>query len=225
MASLPWRRRPQGLRAARAAPRLPAMSNTAILVLAAGASSRMGGADKLLQLVAGRPLLARVVARAAATGRAVLVALPGAGHARAAALADTGARPVRVPDAAEGMAASIRAGVADLPTGCGGVMILPADMPDLTTADITAMLDAFDAAPSPRPILRATDAQGTPGHPVVFPRDMFGALSGLRGDAGARVVIAAHRDRLRLLPLPGGHATTDLDTPADWARWRARGAE
>ncbi len=199
------------------------MSNTAILLLAAGASSRMGGADKLLQPVAGQALLARMLARAEATGRPVLVALPGPGHARAAILGDSGACPVWVANAAEGMAASIRAGIAALPEGCTGVMILPADMPELTAEDLAIMLDAFDTAPPPRPILRATDARGVPGHPVVFPPDLFAALRDLRGDAGARGVIAAHRARLRLLPLPGRHATTDLDTPEDWVRWRAQG--
>lgn len=201
------------------------MDDTAILLLAAGASARMGNTDKLLQPVDDRPLLARMAARAAATGRPVLVALPGPAHPRAAAIAGSGARPVWVTDAAEGMAASIRAGVAALPDRCAGAMILPADMPDLTTGDLAAMLDAYDSAPPPRPILRATDARGVPGHPVVFPPDLFDALRELHGDTGARGVVAAHRDRLRLLPLPGGHATTDLDTPADWARWRARKAD
>mgnify|MGYP006184317219 CR=1 FL=1 len=48
-------------------------------------------------------------------------------------------------------------------------------------------------------------------------------LSG--SDEGARSVLVRHRARLRLVPLPGHHATTDLDTPEDWAAWRAAQAK
>jgi len=195
---------------------------TPILILAAGASRRMGGADKLLQPVAGRPLLAVMAARACATGREVFVALPGPGHPRAAALAGSRARPVRVADAGEGMAASIRAGVAALPPDAPGVMILPADMPDLTEADLRATLEAFEQAAPPRPILRAADETGRPGHPVIFPGDLLAELGRITGDEGARGVVQAHQGRVALLSLADAHATTDLDTPEDWADWRAR---
>lgn len=195
---------------------------TPILILAAGASRRMGGADKLLQTVAGRPLLAEMIRRACATGRDVVVALPGPDHPRARVLNGTCARPVWVPDAGEGMAASIRAGAGALPPDATGVMILPADMPELTEADLRAALEAFERAAPPRPILRAVDEDGTPGHPVIFPGDLFAKLKCLTGDEGARGVVQAHDARLVLLPLPEGHATTDLDTPAQWAAWRAR---
>ncbi|MTJ04269.1 MAG: nucleotidyltransferase family protein [Sediminimonas qiaohouensis] len=196
---------------------------TPILILAAGASRRMGGADKLLQSVAGQPLLEVIVGRACAAGRDVFVTLPGPDHPRAEVIEGTCARPVWVTDADEGMAASIRAGVAALPQGAPGVMILPADMPELTEADLRAALDAFEQAAPPRPILRATDEGGTPGHPVIFPSDLFAKLRCLAGDEGARGVVQAHNDRVALLPLPGGHATTDLDTPEAWASWRAGG--
>ena len=51
--------------------------------------------------------------------------------------------------------------------------------------------------------------------------DLRDDLMTLKGDEGAKSVIVRHRARLRLVPLPARHATTDLDTPEDWAAWRA----
>ncbi|SEO67713.1 CTP:molybdopterin cytidylyltransferase MocA [Salinihabitans flavidus] len=190
----------------------------AIVILAAGASSRMRGADKLLQVVAGRPLLAVMAERARAVSHRVLVALPGPDHPRAAALAGLGVTPVFVPDAAEGMGHSIRAGIAALPGGCAAAMILPADMPELTGDDLATLAAAWSGEPD-RP-WRATGADGTPGHPVIFPRTLFPALRGLSGDRGARDVLRAHGGTLKTFALPGRHALTDLDTPEEWAAWR-----
>lgn len=186
----------------------------AILILAAGQSSRMRGADKLRQVIDGQPLLTVICARAQTTGLPVWVTLPGLDHARADALPAT-VTAVPVPDADLGMAASIRAGVAALPQTVTAVMILPADMPDLTQDDLRRMARAYSGG-----ILRATAADGTPGHPVIFARTHFAELSTLRGDEGARRVITANLDALRLIALPDSHATTDLDTPEAWAAWR-----
>ncbi|MFD1511237.1 nucleotidyltransferase family protein [Lacimonas salitolerans] len=188
----------------------------AILILAAGQSSRMRGGDKLRQTVDGKPLLTVLAGRALATGLPVWITLPGLDHPRAQTL-PPGVTPVPVPDAAQGMGASIRAGISALPDSIDATMILPADMPELTAADLCHMADTYAGG-----ILRATSAAGTPGHPVVFPASLFAELRGLTGDEGARHVISANRDALHLIPLPDAHATTDLDTPEAWAAWRAR---
>lgn len=192
----------------------------AILLLAAGASSRMRGADKLLEPVDGAPLLARQAQAAAATGCPVVVTLPPGAAARRAALAGLPVRPVEVADAAEGLGASIRAGVAALPAGATGVLLLLADLPEITADDLARICAAHRADAAA--IWRATAEDGRAGHPVLVPADLFGALRGLAGDAGARAVLAAHAGRVRPVPLPGARAVTDLDTPEDWAAWRAR---
>ncbi len=202
----------------------------AILIPAAGASARMRGCDKLLEPVPGRVLLAdRVTAAAAgstppaetsgsAAAPEIIVTLPP--HARAprrwAALSGSRARLVEVPEAREGLAASLRAGVAALPASCPGLMILPADMPDISAADIARLLALFDG----KTILRGASADGQPGHPVLFPARDFARLAALRGDLGGRHILKADAARVRLVPLPGRHALTDLDTPEDWAAWR-----
>lgn len=193
-----------------------------ILILAAGSSSRMRGGDKLLERVGQEPQLARIVRAALATGLPVHVALPPDRPDRRAALAGLPIRPVTVPDPTEGMAASLKAGLSALPPGAG-VMLLLADLPEIDAADLITLRDQWQA--EPEAILRGAAADGTPGHPVCFPPDLRDDLMTLRGDEGARGVLVRHRARLRLIPLPDRHATTDLDTPEDWAAWRAaRGA-
>lgn len=191
----------------------------AILILAAGASKRMRGADKLLEQVEGEALLRRIARAAVQTGAPVYVALPPDRPARRLALADLAVKVVVVADAALGMSASIRAGVLAAQTA-PGLMILPADMPELDGDDLRCLIAAFTQHPGQ--IWRATASDGTQGHPVVFPAGVMGDLAALQGDEGARQVLVRHAAQLSLLALPARHAITDLDTPEDWAAWRAR---
>ncbi|MFZ9199580.1 MAG: nucleotidyltransferase family protein [Paracoccaceae bacterium] len=192
-----------------------------ILILAAGSSSRMRGADKLLEDVDGEPLLARSARVALATGCRVTVTLSPDRPARLAALQGLAITPVMVPDAAQGMATSLITGLRALPTGAAVLMLL-ADLPELTTEDLQACLAVW--AKDPRAIPRGAAVDGTPGHPVGFPPDLRAELLALTGDTGARAVLARHADRLHLVRLPGTHATTDHDTPEEWADWRANRA-
>lgn len=196
-----------------------------VLIPAAGAARRMRGADKLAERVEGQPVLALMAGRARAAAAPVLVTLPPAGaphaDARRAALAGLDVLTLEVPEAAEGMAASLRAGAARAQAdGHAGLMVLLPDMPEIAASDIAGMLARFAALAPPRPVLRATAADGTAGHPVILPADLFPAMDALHGDAGARALLA---DRTVLPhPLPGRRAVTDLDTPEAWAAWRAR---
>ncbi|WP_278921801.1 nucleotidyltransferase family protein [Pseudophaeobacter profundi] len=191
------------------------MDNIAVLLLAAGASSRMAGQDKLIQRIDGKPLLARICQRADNTGLPCYVTLPSKTHPRAAHIG--AAQIVPVPDTAEGMAASIRAGVTALPDAIDAVMILPCDMPDLQTEDLLNLARRFHGPDSP--VLRATTSTGTPGHPVLFPRRSFAGLRQITGDQGARALL--RQETVQHVALPGQRAVTDLDTPEAWAKWRA----
>lgn len=191
----------------------------ATAILAAGSARRMRGADKLLEPVDGQPVLRRLV-RAALDGAGgpVAVTLRDPDPARLAALAGLPLTPLPVPDAAEGMAASIRAAAGwALGLGAAGLILCPGDLPELTAADFSTVAAALnrDAAP-----VRAVDTDGRPGHPVGFPARLLPLLRGVTGDQGARAVLAAHPPRP--VPLPGHRATCDLDTPEDWAAWRRR---
>jgi molybdenum cofactor cytidylyltransferase len=188
-----------------------------ILILAAGMSSRMRGADKLLEDVGGKPLLTHIVSEAVETGVPVTVALPPDRPGRLAALQSLPVDRAVVSDPAKGLSASLRAGLATIPD-TSPVMLLLADLPEITAADLRLMLAEWQTTPNL--ILRGASKDGTAGHPVCFPIWARADLAELEGDSGARSLLERHRDRLRLVVLPDHHATTDLDTPEDWADWR-----
>jgi molybdenum cofactor cytidylyltransferase len=193
-----------------------------ILILAAGASSRMRGTDKLVQKVGRLPLLGHVARIALATGAPVAVTLPPDAPDRRKALTGLSLVLVDVPDATEGMSRSLVRGIADITPRAGpedGLMILPADMPGFSTAALADLISRFRAEPDL--ILRGGTLDGTAGHPAIFPRDLWPALAAVTGDEGGRSVIRQNQGRVRVVPLPGPMAILDLDTPEDWAAWRA----
>ena len=112
-----------------------------VLILAAGASSRMGGRDKLMEDVGGVPLLRRQIDIAAGVG-AVYVALPAADHPRMAALVGTRASPLIAQNAADGMGATLRDAVAQLPV-CGAFMVLLGDLISLEKSVLNCNLSLF----------------------------------------------------------------------------------
>jgi CTP:molybdopterin cytidylyltransferase MocA len=195
------------------------MAEPVLLLLAAGRATRMRGSDKMQEPVAApfgdRPLLEVMARRCLRAGRTRVVIGPDQ-PARRALLEGLEVEIVEAPEGA-GMAASIVAGIAGL--ACP-VLVVLADMPDVTAADLHLLIAL--SAQAPDAILRAAAEDGRPGHPVLFPADLLPDLAALSGDTGARDVLQAHEARVHLVPLKGLRALTDLDTPEDWAAWRAR---
>jgi CTP:molybdopterin cytidylyltransferase MocA len=189
----------------------------AVALLAAGAGRRMRGGDKLLEPVEGVALLRHIATQALAAGLGpVAVTLRTDAPARAAALDGLALDQLAVPDADDGMSASLKAAARwAQELGVDGLMICPADLPELTTEDFVLLARSFDPKGPP---LRATAQDGTPGHPVLFPASLLPAFASLGGDRGAQSVLREHPPRF--VALTAGHATTDLDTPEDWEAWR-----
>jgi CTP:molybdopterin cytidylyltransferase MocA len=178
----------------------------------------MRGSDKLMEEVEGEPLLRRVAREALATGLEVIVALRPDRAEREAALDGLPVQKLLVPDADQGMSASLRAAVAAAPKTVP-VGVLLADMPEIRTADLAALITAF-AEEGAETVVRAASEDGQPGQPVIFPARLRPDLLALTGDAGGREIL--RREKVRLVPLPGRRALTDLDTPEDFAAWRGR---
>lgn len=191
------------------------MTHTTLLLLAAGKSARMQGRDKLLEDIDGTPLLRLMASRALKSGVPVRVVLGPDQTARRTALEDLTLEIVETTES-DGMAASIRTGVAGLR---GPVMIVLADMPEIMARDLYLMVTL--QAQDPRAILRAAASDGRPGHPVVFPADLLPDLAKLNGDEGAKALLTREAARVTLLPLEGARALVDLDTPEAWDDWRA----
>lgn len=191
--------------------------SVAILLPAAGASSRMQGRDKLLEMVNGQPLLRVMATRALRVSAQVAVTLRAPDPARMAALAGLPLHLIAVPDAAQGMAGSLRAGAHWALGGrASALMVILPDMPDITESDLRHLM--AEHAHHPEAPLRAATMDGKAGHPVILPRMLWPEMTRLSGDQGARGLFQAHPPRL--CPLPGARALTDLDTPEDWERWR-----
>jgi CTP:molybdopterin cytidylyltransferase MocA len=168
-----------------------------------------------MEPIGGQPLLRRQTEAALRTGARVIVALPPDAPGRLRALEGLAAETVTVPDAAQGMGHSLAAAARAAGPGLA-LMVLPADMALIGTAEMTALIAA--ARSGPERVWRGLSARGTPGHPVVFPARLQMQLAGLTGDRGARDILDA--EAAVLVPLKGDAATLDLDTPEDWAAFR-----
>src|SRR5262245_42962045 len=118
----------------------------AAIVLAAGRSTRMGAANKLLADVAGKPMVRHAAEAAlASAARPVLVVT---GHEAAdvrAALSGLDIAPTHNPDYATGLSSSLKAGLRALPQDCDGALVLLGDMPQITGAHLDRLIAAFAA--------------------------------------------------------------------------------
>ena len=168
--------------------------------------------------VGGQPLL-RHQARLAQSIGPVTVALPPAPHPRYTAISGLDVTALPVPDAAEGMGASLRRAFAALPRGTAAAMVLLAAMPELDASDLASLAPPVDFN-SATLIWRAAPQDGTPGQPTISPRAPFDQRGQLSGDDGGRAVVRGAASRMQLVPLSGQRARLDLDTPEDWAAWR-----
>ncbi|WP_282021322.1 nucleotidyltransferase family protein [Ruegeria faecimaris] len=193
------------------------MTQIPIILLAAGQSRRMRGADKLLKEIDGCPLLLRS-AQTARAASSVIVALPSKPHPRYDVLQGLDLHLVEIADAEEGMNASLRGALSAVGQEAEAVMVLLADLPEITLDDLQTLIKATKAYPD-KLIWRGSTASGQPGHPVIFSRLLFDQISRLTGDEGAQSVVRDHRDKVHLCVLPGQHAVLDLDTPEAWDIW------
>jgi CTP:molybdopterin cytidylyltransferase MocA len=179
------------------------------VLLAAGAGARFGGdVPKPLVPFGGRPLLEWPLTALRDGGVQRVVVVTGA--ARFAV--PGGAEVVHCADWAEGLSASLRAGLAAAAAGGAvAVVIALADQPLLDARAVARVLAA--RAPAEADAIRAT-YDGTPNHPTVLESALFGAVAELRGDTGARPLLADPATRVRLVACDGLGSPDDADTPA-----------
>lgn len=191
----------------------------AAVVLAAGRSSRMGPRHKLLAPGPdGRAMVARVVDHLLAAGLRPVVVVTGhrAAEVRAClgdrpAAADGAVRVIEAPDWAEGLAASLRAGIAALPATAEAALVALADMPLVDPRAITALTEAYD--PDEGRLIVAPTFQGTLGNPVLWDRRFFAEIRSLTGDRGARGLLDRHGEHLATVAMEDDAVLRDVDTP------------
>jgi molybdenum cofactor cytidylyltransferase len=184
-----------------------------VLVLAAGASVRLGQPKQLVR-VGGRPALHSVVSQATAiAGHAVTVVIGAHAAELTHLLQHSGVSLIVNRNWEEGMASSIRFGIAALPPACDAVLIQLGDQVAVTADDLRRLVSAWRGEDS---VVAAAMYRGTVGVPAIFPRWCFSELSQLRGDVGAKSILDRYRDRVARVAMP--NAALDLDTAEDLAR-------
>jgi molybdenum cofactor cytidylyltransferase len=210
--------------AAHKAPAARATSHSFVsgVVLAAGSSTRMGCPKQLLPL-GDRPLLRHVVdaALASCLDEVVLVlghrareierglALPAGGRVRVAVNSDY----------ARGQSGSLRLGLRSTSRRAAAAAILLGDQPGVSARVIDRVVGAFRAAGglAARPEYATVGKRRLPGHPVLLARRIWPELDELRGDEGARALLAARPEWLLAVEMEG-EPPGDIDTPADYRR-------
>ena len=184
----------------------------AALVLAAGRSSRMGGPNKLLADIGGRPLVRIVVEEALASRARPVIVVTGHQRERVeAALAGLAVKLVHNPHFADGLGGSLKTGVAALPAEVDGVIVCLGDMPQVDAGLINRLIGALD--PDKGALIVVPTIDGKRGNPVVWSRRFFAELMAVEGDVGARYLIGRYPEAVADVPLSGTAVLTDVDTP------------
>jgi molybdenum cofactor cytidylyltransferase len=188
------------------------------IVLAAGASTRMGRPKSLLPCGgSGLTFVASVLAALREGGVEDAIVVGRAEDDAVRLEVEThGGRFVENPRPDDGQLSSLVAGlnVADHP-GVRGVLVTPVDVPLIEGRTVAALLAAFNT--SAAPIVRAAH-RGRHGHPVIFSRAVFGDLRRADASVGARAVVRAHADAVVDVEVDDPAALADVDTPEDYQR-------
>lgn len=189
------------------------MHGWSALVLAGGAGRRFGG-GKLLATLGGAPVIRRTAEAVSAAGFADVLIVTGADEAGIkAALHGIACRIIHAPNWAEGMAATLRTGIAALAPDARGVSVFLGDMPLVPIALCPAITQAAEnAGYAARPRVA-----GLPGHPAAFTRAAFADLAGLTGDQGAAALLKQRTGDVAYLDTADAGALLDIDAPGDLA--------
>jgi molybdenum cofactor cytidylyltransferase len=187
-------------------------SNIAAVILAAGCSTRMGGPNKLLADLGGKPMLRIVTERVLASKVSSVTVVTGHQAAEVeSALAGLKVKFVRNPDFFAGLASSVKAGIAAVPANADGVVVCLGDMPRIDARLVDRLIEAF--APDRGHLIAVPVSDTRRGNPVLWSRRFFGELMKLDGDIGARNLIAAHAEAVVEVQVEGRGAFLDVDTP------------
>ena len=190
------------------------------LFLAAGASRRMRGSDKLLKEIKGVPLLQLILGEALKLNFPVFVTVPAYDTERKLIVSKTNAVMIEVKDADLGMGQSIAAGLFETTKSLNfqSLAICPSDLPGLSAGALRKLIDFF--LKSPEMICRPVKlGKSKFGHPVIFPKKYFEELKMIKGDIGARNIISRNEESLNRFETADDSYFIDLDTPEDFNNW------
>jgi molybdenum cofactor cytidylyltransferase len=189
----------------------PAATKITAVILAAGLSSRMKNKNKLLTTWRRKPILRHVAEKALASSANEVIVITGNDAEKIQnTLANLPLRFVHNPLYKEGISTSLKTAINATKKEHDAIAVLLGDMPALTIQSLNSILKAF----SKDKIISPTYKQ-KPGNPVVLPRSLFHEISLLKGDNGARKILAPHHDKIINLPLQDKGIIQDIDTEND----------
>jgi molybdenum cofactor cytidylyltransferase len=184
----------------------------ASIILAAGRSTRMGTTKQLAE-VNGMPMVRQAAMTALSAKASPVVVVTGHDAAAvSAALADLDVAIVHNPYFSDGLSTSLITGLEAVANQVCGALIMLGDMPLITEADISTLLDAFRKAEDTR-IIVATHL-GRTGNPVIWPAAYFDEIKKLKGDVGAKSLLKHYSEVVSEVEIGRG-ALIDIDTPQD----------
>lgn len=183
------------------------------LVLAAGSSRRMGPAQKLLTLVAGKPLIRHVIDAVRGAGFEPVVVLGPVDSELQTELRDC--RTIANPNHADGMGSSLAFGIRSLPP-CDAIVITLGDQFGVSVE----VLRELAAQATPERIIRVRYPNSDIPHPVLFPAKFRDELEAISGDEGAKSLLQRHSHSVG--EITGEVAPIDVDAPEDLDRLRAQ---
>ena len=171
----------------------------------------MGAANKLLATFEGVPLVRRsVLAALDSQASPVLVVTGHMRDAIAAVLAGLDVTIIDNPAYSEGLATSMKAGLAAVPANASGALVILADMPGVSANAIDTVLQAFSRESGPAIVVPT--ASGKRGNPVLWSREFFPELRQAAGDVGGRHLMGLYANAVRTVEI-GEAAALDVDTP------------
>ncbi|MBI3709210.1 MAG: NTP transferase domain-containing protein [Proteobacteria bacterium] len=201
-----------------APPRAPRI---AAVVLAAGRSSRMAPANKLLTEIDGTPMVERAVAAALASQARPVIVVTGHDGARVrAALAGKSVTFVDNPDFATGLSTSVKAGITALPGDVDGALFVLGDMPRVTPAHLDRLIAAF--SPADGRLICVPTHHAKRGNPVLWAARFFAEMQAIDGDRGARTLLGEHAERVCEVDMADDGVLLDIDTPDALAALRGQ---
>lgn len=184
----------------------------AIILLAAGSSSRMGRSKQLIK-INGMPLLVHSVNQAIQSGMPTVVVVGANATAHRGAIENLPVDIVENISWATGMGSSLKTGLKYLlqkSPDTEAVIVMVCDQPLLTSEHLLKIKNLYEK--SDKPIV-ASYYSATAGVPALFHKTLFNAILSLSDDQGAKKIILSHKDRTATVDFPDG--AIDLDTPED----------
>jgi molybdenum cofactor cytidylyltransferase len=181
------------------------------IVLAAGSATRFGATKQLAPFL-GKPLAQHAVDALAAAGVGELVVVTGhdADAVEGAIRLPPQGRFARNREHATGQASSLGVGLHELAEDSEAAVVLLADQPGVTDAEVRALFQAFTTSRSRIVRIAYTDGPG----PALLSREVYAEAGHLHGDAGARTLMASHPDWVEDVEVPFA-APPDVDRPED----------